>query len=338
MRHSTAVLAGTPVRLSDLDFPAGRVLIQRTRLAYIHLDNLLHFSKIDRDGKIDAFLVAYLPDEAAILFFRGGEAVSATALTQRDRAVIPIRDAIRAMKEELERGEVVYAQAPSEQLLWMYHAGTAPLETLPVDQRAPAKVFETLQQRQYTGVVEFIVDGRVNYLRLDTGQFAAGYFAGKPDDTPVSAWIEQLLRPHDDGSRPAVVAGLFAPGDTLPAQAPLALLEALREVFWRIAEHADREAPGDGLKRALRLRDTIAGAHPHLTAVTAERDAALDVGVVTSDEVTLGLATWARQLLEQLEIVAPGSAPAVLRGATKDHRFLLQGAGFFGHLPWTVTW
>lgn len=338
MRPSTAVLSGTPVRLSDLRYPAERVLIQRTRLAYIHIDNLLHFAKIDRDGRVDAYALAYLPNEAAIVFFSGGQPVNAIALTAHDRAAVPIDRAIAEMKQEMERGELHYATAPADLLRWMFHAGTAPLTPVAVDQAAPARLFETLQADGFTGVVEFIVDGRVNYLRLEGGRFADGYFADKPADTPVSAWIEQILAPHPDGSRPTVVAGSFQPGETLPAQAAPALLDALREVFWRLTEHAEREAPQSGQKRALKLRDTVANQYPLLAAVSVPRDAELKVGVVTPEDVTAGLAAWARKLLEELEVVAPGAAPEVLRGATKDHRFLLQGAGFFGHLPWTVTW
>lgn len=338
MRHSTAVLSGTPVRLADLRFPTGRVLIHRTRLAYIHLDNLLHFAKIDRDGRVDAFLAAYLPNEAAIVFFQRGEAVNAVALTQQERSAVSIGDAIRAMKQERERSELVYAEAPAEQLRWMFHAGSAPIELVPVDAKAPARLFETLARERFTGVIELIVDGRVNYVGMDAGKFAAGYFAEKPAEIPVSAWIEQIFAPHPDGALPTVIAGKFLAGDTIPVQAAPALLDALREVFWRLAEHAEREAPQDGMKRALKLRDTIASEHPLLAAVSVPRDAAITVGVVTPQDATEGLAAWARQLLEQLEVVAPGAAPEVLRGATKDHRYLLQGAGFFGQLPWTVTW
>jgi hypothetical protein len=338
MRQSTAVLSGTPVRLSDLRFPAGRVLICRTRLPYIHLDNLLNFAKIDRDGRVDAFLAAYLPDEVAVIFFQQGQAVNAVALTPRERSAIAIADAVRLMRKEAERSELVFCEAPFEQLVWMYHAGVAPLQPVLVDQKAPARMFETLQRDRFSGVLEFLVDGRVNYVRIADGRFAAGYFAEKPDDTPVGAWIEQLLKPRADGSRPAVAAGVFQPGSGLPEQASAALLEAAREVFWRLAEHAERENPQDGLKRALRLRDTVAATHPPLASVSVARGKPLTAAVMTPEEVTTGLAVWSRQLLEQLEVVAPGAAPDILKSATKDHRFLLQRAGFYGRLPWTVSW
>jgi hypothetical protein len=338
MRHSTAILSGTPVRLSDLRFPAGQVLIGRTRLPFIHLDNLLNFAKIDRDGRVDAFLAAYLPDEVAVIFFQKGQAVNAVALTPRDRSALAIADAIQLMRKEAERSELVFCAAPFEQLVWMYHAGVAPLRPIPVDQKVPATVFATLQQDRFSGVVEFLVDGRVNYLRIENGRFTAGYFADKPADTPVAAWIEQILKPHANGSRPVVSAGAFQPGAALPEQASAALREAAREVFWRLAEHAEREAPQSGLKRALQLRDTIAATHPPLASVSVPRDKPLGASVMTPEEVTTGLAVWGRRLLEQLEVVAPGAAPDILKGATKDHRFLLQRAGFYGHLPWTVSW
>lgn len=338
MRHSSAILSGTPVRLTDLRFPGGRVLIQRTRLAYIHVDNVLNFAKFDRDGRVDAYLAAYLPDEVALVFFRGGHVVTAVALSQRDRAAVPIANAVQEMRQELERSEVVFAEAPSELLTWMYWAGTAPLQALPVDQQEPAKIFARLQRDAFTGIVEFIVDGRVSYIQMQAGKFATGYFAEKPDDVPITAWIERLLAPHPDGSRPTVVVGTFQVGEGLPEQATLGLLEAAREVFWRLAEHAEQEAPKEGLKRALKLRDEVAQAHPPLGAVSVPREQSMAGDVMTPEDVTTGLAVWTRTLLEQLEVVAPGAAPDVLKAATRDHRYLLQRAGFYVQLPWTVAW
>ena len=338
MRQSTAILSGTPVRLWELRFPAEQTLIHRTRLPYIHLDNLLNFAKIDRDGLVDAFLAAYLPDEALLIFFRKGQAVNAVALTPRDRAPILIADALQMMKKEAERSELVFCEAPFQQILWMYHSGLAPLRAISVDQQNPTKVFEGLLRDGFSGVLEFIVDGRVSYIQFTQGRFASGYFADKPDDTPIAAWIEQLLAPRSDRSRPVVAAGVCEPGDDLPEQATVALLEAAREVFWRLAERAEQEAPQDGLKRALRLRDRVVRQHPPLAAVSVTREEPLAPSVMTPQEVTTGLALWTRQLLEQLEVVMPGAAPEVLKTATKDHRFLLQRAGFYGHLPWTVNW
>src|SRR5207249_11510892 len=80
MRASTARLMNSPVRLADLTFPQVNRLIHRTRLGFIHLDNLLAFAKRDRDGRVYGYITAYLPDECVLLLFRKGEAVNAASL------------------------------------------------------------------------------------------------------------------------------------------------------------------------------------------------------------------------------------------------------------------
>src|SRR6059036_4019638 len=122
MRASTARLMNSPVRLADLVFPQVARLIHRTRLAFIHLDNLLAFGKRDRDGRVDGYITAYLPDECLLLFFRKGEAVNAASLHTAGRHVITITEALKRMRTEVERGDLTYCAAPMEQLAWMYAA------------------------------------------------------------------------------------------------------------------------------------------------------------------------------------------------------------------------
>src|SRR5437879_2757237 len=103
MRASTARLMNSPVRLADLTFPQVNRLIHRTRLAFIHLDNLFAFGKRDRDGRVDGFITAYLPDECLLLFFRKGEAVNAASLHTTGRQVITITEALNRMRAEVDR-------------------------------------------------------------------------------------------------------------------------------------------------------------------------------------------------------------------------------------------
>ena len=119
MRASTARLMNSPVRLADLTFPQVNRLVHRTRLAFIHLDNLLAFAKRDRDGRVDGYITAYLPEECLLLFFRKGEAVNAASLDATGRQVITITEALKRMRAEVERGELAYSAAPMEQLAWM---------------------------------------------------------------------------------------------------------------------------------------------------------------------------------------------------------------------------
>src|SRR5919106_3459354 len=169
MRASTARLSNSPVRLADLEFPQTSRLIHRTRLAFVHLDNLMAFAKRDRDGRVDAYLVAYLPDECLLVFLKKGEAVNAASMHSGGRQVITIGEALRRMRAEVERGELAYAAAPMEQLAWMYQSCAAALEGRHVDPNRPDLLFPALQKEQVTGVVELISNGRVSYLRLEGG-------------------------------------------------------------------------------------------------------------------------------------------------------------------------
>src|SRR2546427_10459424 len=104
MRASTARLMNSPVRLADLTFPQVNRLIHRTRLGFIHLDNLLAFGKRDRDGRVDGYITAYLPDECLLLFFRKGEAVNAAALHTAGRPDLRATERATRMRSEVERG------------------------------------------------------------------------------------------------------------------------------------------------------------------------------------------------------------------------------------------
>src|SRR5213593_2254736 len=160
MRASTARLMNSPVRLADLVFPQVSRLIHRTRLAFIHLDGLLAFGKRDRDGRIDGYITAYLPDECLLVFFRKGEAVNAASLHTSGRHVITITEALKRMRAEVERGELAYSAAPMEQLAWMYQSCAGGYQPRVIDVNQPEKFFPVLQQEKVTGVLELISNGR----------------------------------------------------------------------------------------------------------------------------------------------------------------------------------
>src|SRR5439155_971772 len=131
MRASTARLMNSPVRLADLTFPQVNRLIHRTRLGFIHLDNLLAFAKRDRDGLV------------------------------------------------------------------------------------------------------LISDGRVSYLRFTEGRFVGGYYCDKPDAQSVGKFLEAQFQPGAAGAPPAISAVVFPPASDLPQQAPNALINTYRELYWR---------------------------------------------------------------------------------------------------------
>ena len=338
MRASTARLTNTPVRLADLQFPQAGQLIHRTRLAFIHLDNLLTFAKRDRDGRVDGFITAYLPDECLLLFFRKGEAVGAASLHTAGRQVITITEALRRMHAEVERGELNYCVAPMEQLAWMYQACAAPAQPRFVDPHQPGALFPVLHEEKLTGVLELISNGRVSYLRLDQGKYKSGYFCDKAEAVAVPQYVESLFQQDAEGHLPAMSAGVFPAVAELPAQAPTALVNTYRELYWRIVDAVELELPGDAKRRAQKVSDSMVKTHKALGLLSVPRGGDMPDAVVQPDELSLALTDWALQLLEGVEIVMPGTAPKVLKDATREHRYVLQAAGFYGRLPWPVTW
>src|SRR2546426_10891879 len=171
MRQSTALLPETQVRLTELQFPFNRVHIARTRLTFIHLDNLLHFAKIDRDGRVDGYVAAYLPDSVVLLLLRGGELINALCITEGGRQVIPIAKALKDIRAEMERGELSYHDAPMEQLAWMYGSCSNPVKRRVLGTAQPASLFPALRHELFSGGLEFISNGRGSYFPFGGGQF-----------------------------------------------------------------------------------------------------------------------------------------------------------------------
>ena len=338
MRASTARLTNSPVRLADLRFPQVDQLIHRTRLAFIHLDNLMGYAKRDRDGRVDGYICAHVPDGCLLLFFRKGEPVNAAAFEASGREVITITEVLRRMRAETERGDLTYCAAPMEQLAWMYQSCAVPQQPRLVDPSQPTALFPVLREEKVTGVLEFISNGRVSYVRLDEGKFVSGYFCEKPADMPVPRYFESLFKPLPDGSDPALAACVFPYVADLPAQAPHALINTYRELYWRIVDAVEQEFPGEGKKRAQRVSSTHQRDHKALTSIGVPRGTEIPDAVVRPDELSMALAIWGKELLDSVEIMMPGTAVKVLRGATREHRYVLQSAGFYDALPWSVTW
>ncbi len=338
MRASTARLTNSPVRLADIQFPQVNRLIHRTRLAFVHLDNLLAYAKRDRDGRIDGYLAAHLPDECVVLLFRKGEAVNAASLQTAGRQVITITEALKRMRAEVERGDLTYCAAPMEQLAWMYASCAGGYQPRTIDVHQPEKFFPALQQEKISGVLELISNGRVSYLKFDQGKYVSGHFCDKPDNVPPARYLESLFDAASDGAAPALAAGTFPAADDLPAQAATALVNTYRELYWRIVDAVEREFPGEAKRRAQKVTAAIIGTHHALALLSVPRGTDTPDAVVRPEELATALTDWALQLLEGAEVMMPGTAPKVLKDATREHRYVLQAAGFYGRLPWRVTW
>ena len=66
-----------PANVAGLRYPHTRVLLPRTRLAYVHLRNLLTDAKRDRAARVSGYVAIWLPDEFLVLYLQRGELVNA---------------------------------------------------------------------------------------------------------------------------------------------------------------------------------------------------------------------------------------------------------------------
>jgi hypothetical protein len=338
MRASSAVLTDTSVRLWDLVFPADRALLGRTRSAYVHLDNLIAFSKRDRDGKVDAYLACYLPDEVAVLFFAKGDVVNAAMYTSVGRFPAAISEALRHIRSEPERAEITFATAGTGQLASMFAScEQAPLD-IPFDVTSPESVFRPLLERRFTGLVEIIAGSGVNYLMVKDGRFQCGYFADRREGEAPTATVARLFTGSAGAPRPRLTVKAFAGATDLKQQAPPAMLAMFRHYVWDLTDLAEREMPGDGAKRAERARTRLLGQHEVLRVMGGPRDADHADPIIEPAALAASMAAWTAEFLGELEVIRPQIAPQLLRGAAREHRYALAAVKFFDRLPWRVQW
>lgn len=337
MRASSAVLTDTSIRLWDLGFPRNRVLLARTRSAYVHLDNLILYSKRDRDGRVDAYVAAYLPDEVVLLFFVAGELANAAILTTAGRLQASISEALRHARAEPERSEICFHTATPELLAAMYATCAQNPQALPLDTRSRDGVFNPLVANRWSGVLELISNGRVNYLTVQEGRFQTGIFSDQRPGEPPTEYVSRLFGVLGE-ARPMVSAKMFQALPRLPLQAPPAMLAMFRKYVWDLGELAEREMPREGLKRAERVRMRLVASYDLLRSVGGQRGAEFADPIAEPTALADAIASWTREYLGELEVMHPQIAPRLAREAGRENRFALSALGFFERLPWRIQW
>jgi hypothetical protein len=338
VRASSAVLTDTSVRLWDLIFPSERALLVRTRSAYVHLDNLIAYAKRDRDGKVHAWLACYRPDETILLFFLGGDLVNAAVITPVGRFPVAISEAMKHVRAEPERAELAYHTAGTETLAAMYAACTQTPQDLGLDPSSPKTIFDNVLARKWSGLLELISNGRVNYLTVKDGRFASGIFSDQRPDEDAKTYLSRLFIAAAPEPRPRVAVKAFAGLDAMPLQATPALVSLLRDYVWDLEELCERDVPGDGAKRGEKVRMKLAATHEALKGVGGPRGSAFADPIIEPRVFTDSLAAWTRDFLGELEVMHPGIAPRVLKEACREPRFQLAALGFFDRLPWKIEW
>src|SRR5687768_10149116 len=112
-------------------FPYERVLLPRTKLAYVHLHNLLTDAKRDRAARVFGYVAIWLPEELVLLYLQSGELVNATWSQGGVYRPLPLADALARVPAEPELGEICFHEAEDEQLACMWTAQVTPEEPWP---------------------------------------------------------------------------------------------------------------------------------------------------------------------------------------------------------------
>ena len=319
---------------TSLYFPHSRVLLPRTRLAYIHLRNLLTDAKRDRAARISGFVAISLPDELVILYLLRGEVANATVRDARGSHAVAIASAIDKVPHEPEYGEISFHEADVEQLACMFAAEAAPPEPWPegMNPQDPAALFPYLMSLTFDGVVEIVANDHVNYLVFKNGGVARAFLSSAHHGTVVDRVAKLFAREGRVGELNVSRWGVPGP---LPVQAPPALVQAYRDLTATLVQRLVDQGRESAPAIAEHARQNLLASHPVLDAFSYSgrptKEPLADTEVLTS-----AVAAWLRDVM--FAAVDPDAlAPdAFLKELTWDRRHIFQSAGLFDQIPWKV--
>ena len=325
------------VNADGLRFPHARVFLPRTKLAYIHLRNLLSDAKRDRAARVHGYVAIWMPEELVLLFMQKGELVNATStINGRTYEMLPIAEALSRVPLEPELGAVCFHEAEDEQLACMYASQSSPPEAWP-DELAPqdpSSLFPFLMSNMFDGTIEIVVDGHVNYLVVRDGSVQRAYLATHSKDLIVER-VARLFAP--EGRKGALHVRRWPVPAPLPVQAAPALIQAYRDlvagVIACLSEHGSDSAPA----LAEHARTELAKSHVALASFSTNGRAARDP-VADSASLTAGVAAWISEIL--WTVIGHDAPPPekVLSDLTRERRHMFQSAGLFEQLPWRIEW
>jgi len=324
-----------PALAARLRYPHGRVLLGRTKLAYVHLRNLLTDAKRDRTARVAGYVAIWLPEEFLVLFLREGEVVNAIRATQHGNEAIAISSALGRVPAEPEFGEIAFYEAPAKLLVCMYHTLLVPSDPWPGGFAAadPTVLFPYLRGEKISGVVEVVNRDTANYLVLQDGLIEQTFVV----DDNGSGRTEQLSRVFGPASvRPKTRVSAWRGPIHMPTQAPAALVAAYRELIERM--YAELGSYGVPVPSAVgeRVRDALLRRYPALSRFAGgsrPEDPSED-----GYEVTAGVAAWVTDTAREALDGDEDAARRVVGEAARERRHMLHAAGFLSALPWELEW
>jgi hypothetical protein len=323
-----------PAIVAGLRFPYSRVMLPRTRLAYIHLKNLLTDAKRDRSARLSGYVAVWLPEEFVVLYMQQGEVVNATVMDAKGWRAVAIASALERIPTEPEYGEICFHEADDDQLAAMFAAQTVAAEPWPGELQFtdPAQLFPWLMSIMFDGVLEIVAEGSVNYLRFRSGAVDKAYLSFAAEGSVVER-----------------VAKLFAPGkktelgtfrrwshlEPLPVQAPPALVQAYRDLSNAVVQRLVAEGRESAPAIAEHARANLVKKHPELAGFSIGQKPAKEP-LSDTGKLTTAVATWLTEVI-MVSANHEGAPPeTMLKELTWERRHMFQSAGFYEKMPWKV--
>lgn len=324
-----------PAQLAALRFPYTRVALPRTRLAYVHLRNLLTDAKRDRSARISGYVAITQLDQLVMFYMIEGEVVNATVRDPRGAQAVPITAALEIIPSEPEYGEICFHESDAEQLACMFKTQSAVPEPWPeaIAPQDPAALFPYLMAQAFDGVVEIVANDGVNYLIFRHGTVARAFLATGNHGTIVDRVAKLFAREGRVGDLRVARWSGFAP---LPAQAPHGLVQAYRELTATLVRQLVERGRASAPEIAERAREQLLATHPVLAAFSLT-DVAQSDPVANTTELTKGVAAWIRDVLWAAIDHDADPPEAILRELTWERRHMFQSAGLYDQMPWKVV-
>jgi hypothetical protein len=325
-----------PLPAAALRYPYRRVLLQRTRLAYVHLQNLLTDAMRDRAARVYGYVLVWLPEELLLFYLQEGEIVNATASADgRHFRALAIGDALAKVPSAAEVGEICFHQCEDEQLATMYWSQVLEPVAWPagVNVRDAAAVAEFLHAIVHDGVVEVCADGGLNYVIVRDGRLVRAFFADPATHDMHAGFAALLESSHDSAG--AHRSRLWPVPPPLPVQAPPALILAYRELVEGVVERLVALGATSAPAVAEHARKMLAQNHAALEHFSLAHSNPADP-VTETPALSAAIGAWLGDLL--LTTAPPeGASPGRLIGeVAHERRHVFQSAGLFDALPWKV--
>jgi hypothetical protein len=310
------------------------VLLPRTRLAYIHVRNLLTDAKRDRSARVSAYVAVWLPEEFVVFYLLRGEVVNATIADAGGARAVGIARALDRIPSEPEYGDICFHEADEEQLACMFAALSRADDPWSAGMNVsdPAELFPYLDAMAFDGFTEIVADGTVNYLVFKNGSVKRAFLSTTHHGTTIDRVAKMFAREgRVEGTRVRRWTGL----DPLPAQAPPALVQAYRELATALVDKLSADGR-DGIGAlAEQARLNLVAAHGELNGLAFNGRDPGDV-IADSRHLTAAMGAWLKEFMFAATDHESTSPEAVLKELTWSRRHMFQSAGLYDALPWKV--